>query len=232
MKRPLLGVLLLLGIFGLRAPTDTKNQPNFEFWNKSPQTVFVAVTGAPGSGTEVAVKGLTAVASNQLLRMTLKLDTPSGFLLSNVEKPTAPIPYYIFPAGKTIYIRLGEDGKKFGPQTGPWGGLFRTTESGLPLANNVTDKDITKRMVTVSFGEINGRPQVSAEVYQALGPNLNDKSTPYQLLGVPQNASLDEIKKAYRKLTLQWHPDKNPSLLAPDVFKLIKWAYDKLTATP
>jgi hypothetical protein len=230
MKKLLLSTLLLLGAFALRAPTDGAATPNFEFWNKSPQTVYVAVTGAPGSGTQITLKELTPVAANQLLRMKLKIDAPTGFVLSQTEKPTAPVPYYIFPAGKTIYIRLGEDGKKFGPQTGPWGGLLRTTESGLPLGNNVTEKEITKRMVTVSFGGItNGRPQVSAEVYKALNPDLNDKSTPYQILGVPDNAPLDAIKKAYRKLTLQWHPDKNPSPLAPDVFKLIKWAYEKLT---
>ncbi len=49
----------------------------------------------------------------------------------------------------------------------------------------------------------------------------------YQVLGVPKNASAADIKKAYRKLAQQFHPDANPGNTdAEDRFKEISSAYD------
>jgi curved DNA-binding protein len=49
----------------------------------------------------------------------------------------------------------------------------------------------------------------------------------YQILGVPQNATNDDIKKAYRKLAMQYHPDRNPGKekWANEKFKEINEAY-------
>jgi molecular chaperone DnaJ len=54
--------------------------------------------------------------------------------------------------------------------------------------------------------------------------------TLYDTLGVAKGASQDEIKKAYRKLARQYHPDKNPGdKEAEDRFKDVQGAYDVLS---
>lgn len=52
---------------------------------------------------------------------------------------------------------------------------------------------------------------------------------PYLLLEVPPTASIEDIKKAYRRLAKKWHPDTNGgSTEAADMFKKVKAAYDCL----
>lgn len=50
----------------------------------------------------------------------------------------------------------------------------------------------------------------------------------YSDLGVNKNSEQNEIKKAYRQLAMKWHPDKNNSPEASDMFKKINEAYDIL----
>ena len=51
----------------------------------------------------------------------------------------------------------------------------------------------------------------------------------YALLGVDRNASKDDIKKAYRKLAMTYHPDRNPDPAAQEKFKKISAAYGVLS---
>lgn len=58
---------------------------------------------------------------------------------------------------------------------------------------------------------------------------MNGKRDYYQILGIDRDASPEEIKKAYRKLAHQHHPDKNPGdRSAEDRFKEISEAYEVL----
>eukprot|EP00192_Tetraselmis_astigmatica_P018005 CAMPEP_0117688172 /NCGR_PEP_ID=MMETSP0804-20121206/23648_1 /TAXON_ID=1074897 /ORGANISM="Tetraselmis astigmatica, Strain CCMP880" /LENGTH=130 /DNA_ID=CAMNT_0005500527 /DNA_START=256 /DNA_END=648 /DNA_ORIENTATION=+ len=56
------------------------------------------------------------------------------------------------------------------------------------------------------------------------GPVDNKKF--YELLGVPQSASADELKKAYKKSAIKHHPDKGGDV---EIFKQISHAYDVLS---
>jgi hypothetical protein len=54
----------------------------------------------------------------------------------------------------------------------------------------------------------------------------------YKVLGVGRGATDDELKKAYRRLAMKYHPDKNPSPQADSLFKQVSEAYDVRTPIP
>lgn len=51
----------------------------------------------------------------------------------------------------------------------------------------------------------------------------------YQTLGVPRDASTDQIKKAYRKMAMKYHPDVATESDAEERFKAVNEAYEVLS---
>ena len=63
-----------------------------------------------------------------------------------------------------------------------------------------------------------------------LNDKMSQKKDFYEVLGVSRSANESEIKKAYRKLALKYHPDKNPDDKASeDKFKEAAEAYEVLS---
>ena len=56
-----------------------------------------------------------------------------------------------------------------------------------------------------------------------------DKKDYYEILGLRNYASEDEIRKSYKKLAMKFHPDKNKSTLAEEAFKKISHSFNVLS---
>ena len=74
----------------------------------------------------------------------------------------------------------------------------------------------------------NDNSQKTSSDDEACEKIINNKNY-YEILGVTKTSNNDEIKKAYKKLAIKFHPDKNKSTKAEEAFKKIATAYQTLT---
>lgn len=111
--------------------------------------------------------------------------------------------------------------RKLAEESGEWAYMGRR-----PTAQELAEQE--RRILEAKKAEL---AKANKEASDALG--LPENATDYQVLGVANNATKDQITKAFRNLTLKWHPDRNPNNrdLASKVFNKIQAAYDALSNT-
>lgn len=80
-----------------------------------------------------------------------------------------------------------------------------------------------------SAGGASPRPYTQEQEAGSKKILASSKKNHYEVLGISKTASDDEIKKAYRKLALKFHPDKNSAPSAEGAFKAISTAFDCLS---
>lgn len=90
-------------------------------------------------------------------------------------------------------------------------------KSGVRIMVDEIDDDL-HRLISHDDARVQGH-----EIYER-GPNY------YSMMGVSRNSTPLDIKRAYKKMSLELHPDKNKSPTAADDFARLKSAYDVSTS--
>ncbi len=101
---------------------------------------------------------------------------------------------------------------------------------GIAKADEVVTEDELRQIYTIS-----GYLGISSRDYESIKAMFyNARDNAYKILEIDKNASVDEIKKAYRKMAKKYHPDKVEHLGdehkkgAEDKFKQVQKAYEQL----
>lgn len=105
---------------------------------------------------------------------------------------------------------------------------FKVNEETLPKSPKIHTSSNTKTQTTTSTtnsSELNYSKEQVKEIKEFMKRNKEDY---YAVLGIEKSATLDEIKRAYKKLALKFHPDKNQAPGADEAFKMISVAVSVL----
>lgn len=110
--------------------------------------------------------------------------------------------------------------------------ILATYESKISIVNflfGVADADehVNAKEIRV-ISKIAGYLGISAAEFTELKQNFVGRNNPYFILGIEEGASPEQVKHAYRELTLKYHPDKTKEKDGGAKFRQIKKAYDTI----
>jgi len=95
------------------------------------------------------------------------------------------------------------------------------------------DRQSQRLFITRASAESKGILVKNAGVARKIGSKGTASLAPWQVLGVPRGAGAEEVKRAYKRLAMEWHPDRHQSeedkVLAEAKFKAIGEAYEILS---
>ena len=104
--------------------------------------------------------------------------------------------------------------------------LRKDNEKGIDSEMSELDRQYQGR---VNFRCVGPLPPYSFNVIEVKKMGFDTVENARSELKLPQEASLNEAKRSYRRLAKEYHPDKNPNPDAPSKFQAIQEAYDALT---
>ncbi|GMH88709.1 hypothetical protein TrVE_jg991 [Triparma verrucosa] len=132
-----------------------------------------------------------------------------------------------FEKSKRLYPLPGLDGlitrcKSLQSQPSPSSGPRRPSAAAQEATNN-------RKAQENGTADVRGSTPEQRRLVSEVVRNSKKQEAHYKVLGVAKSASDAEIKKAYRKLSLKVHPDKNPAPGSDEAFKAVGLAYATLS---
>ncbi|RMX70277.1 hypothetical protein DD238_000079 [Peronospora effusa] len=183
------------------------------------QQRFVALTATSNTGT-------VPNASSAYLSMSLNIlqNTFQKFRDHNIVKG---IDYQYFPCG--TYIFLSKSGTEYSIYSDP-SAISKALHKEDDYDSTLTGNAILQHLMSA---------YVSAVARRSNSIQINASMDFYERLNIPRNATEKEIRSAYKRLALKWHPDRwannsaNPQELASaeEIFKLLAESYEVLSDT-